>query len=60
MNVDGVTSVEVLRFHQWGKTAADEIEKGYLKPSTLQVIRLDNDPNFPEFGKIEFEMHGGV
>ena len=60
LNVDGVTSVEVLRFQQWGKTAADEIEKGYLKPENLQVIRLDNDPNFPEFGKIEFEMHGGV
>jgi hypothetical protein len=60
LSVDGVTSVEVLRFQRWGKTAADEIEKGYLKPERLEVIRLDNDPNYPEYGKIEFEMHGGV
>ena len=60
LSIDGVTSVDVLRFQRWGKTSADEIEKGFLKPERLEVIRLDNDPNFPEFGKIEFEMQGGV
>lgn len=60
LSVEGVTSVDVQRFQRWGKTAAGEIEKGYLKPERLEVIRLDNDPNFPEFGKIEFEMLGGV
>lgn len=60
LRIDGVTSVEVLRFQRWGKTAADEIDKGFIKPERLEVIRLDNDPNFPEFGKIEFEMQGGV
>ena len=39
---------------------ADELENGYLKPSDLEIVRLANDPNYPENGKISFEMHGGM
>jgi hypothetical protein len=60
MEVAGVASINVLRFQRWGKTAMGEKDKGFLKPGTLEVIRLDNDPNFPENGKIDFEMHGGL
>jgi predicted phage baseplate assembly protein len=60
MEVAGVASVEVLKFQRWGKTPMNEKEKGFLKPGALEVIRLDNDPNFPENGKIDFEMHGGI
>jgi predicted phage baseplate assembly protein len=60
MEVAGVASVEVLKFQRWGKTPMNEKKKGFLKPETLEVIRLDNDPNFPENGKIDFEMHGGL
>ena len=60
MEIAGVASVEVLRFQRWGKTSMNEKKKGFLKPGALEVIRLDNDPNFPENGKIDFEMHGGL
>jgi hypothetical protein len=60
MEVAGVTSVEVMRFQRWGKLPADEIETGILTPGTLEIIRLDNDPNFPENGKISFNMEGGL
>jgi hypothetical protein len=60
MEVAGVASVEVTRFQRWGKLPADELENGVLTPGALEVIRLDNDPNFPENGKIDFNMEGGL
>jgi len=29
-------------------------------PAELEIILLDNDPNFPENGKIEFKVFGGL
>jgi hypothetical protein len=26
----------------------------------LEIARLDNDPNAPENGKVEFDMRGGL
>jgi len=60
LEVAGVASVEVKRFQRWGKKANKEKEQGFLEPDSLEVIRLDNDPNFPENGKIDFEMYGGL
>jgi len=60
MEVAGVASVEVKRFQRWGKKPDNEKEEGFLEPEVLEVIRLDNDPNFPENGKIDFEMYGGL
>ena len=60
MEVAGVASVEVTLFRRWGKLSAGEIDKGVLIPSTLEIIKLDNDPNFPENGKISFSMEGGL
>lgn len=56
MAVDGVASVTVKKFQRLGKNAAGEIAKGQLSVGRLEVVRLDNDPNFPENGKIEFVM----
>lgn len=60
MNVDGVASVEALTFQRWGKVANRELEDGRIVPSSLEIIQLDNDPNFPENGRIEFDMRGGL
>jgi predicted phage baseplate assembly protein len=60
MAVDGIDSVEVTTFQRWGKAANQERDKGVLTPGPVEVIRLDNDPNFPENGKIEFHMMGGL
>ncbi len=59
METAGVASVEVLKFQRWGTTARDEMDAGFLRPGQLEVIQLENDPNFPENGKIDFEMRGG-
>jgi hypothetical protein len=56
----GVASVEVKRFQRWGKLANQEIELGLLKPAALEIVQLENDPNFPENGKLEFDLHGGL
>ena len=60
MNVEGVDSVEVMYFQRWGKTPQDEIQHGVLTPAPLEILRLDQDPNFPENGKIDFLMVGGL
>lgn len=60
LGVAGIAWVEVTLFQRWGKLPLREIENGVLIPGTLEIIRLDNDPNFPENGKIDFNMDGGL
>jgi hypothetical protein len=60
MRVTGVASIEVLRFQRWGKPGDAEIADGRILASPLEVLRLDNDPNFPENGRLKFDMRGGV
>ncbi len=60
MAVDGVASVEVLRFQRWGKLANQEIQKGALIPAALEIVRLDNDRSFPENGRLELDMQGAL
>jgi hypothetical protein len=60
IRIQGVESVEAKKFQVWGKTANKELERGLIAPSEMEIIRLDNDLNFPEFGKIEFFMFGGL
>ncbi|HEY0737924.1 MAG TPA: putative baseplate assembly protein [Herpetosiphonaceae bacterium] len=60
MRVTGVASVDVLRFQRWGKAANQEIESGVLTLGPIEVARLDNDPNFPENGKLEIQSRGGL
>ena len=42
-----------------GEMTADE-DEGERSYNYRMVIQLDNDPNFPENGRIDFEMHGGL
>lgn len=60
MAVAGVASVEAVRFQRWGKIANQELDTGMLVPASLEIIQLDNDPNFPENGRIAFDMHAGL
>ncbi len=60
MEIAGVESVQLLRFQRWGKEPAGEIGDGFIKPSDLEIIILANDPNYPENGRIQFEIHGGM
>lgn len=58
--VDGVESVEVTRFQRLGRPAvAQDLDDGVLPLERLEIVRMDNDPNFQENGRMEFVMGGG-
>jgi hypothetical protein len=48
------------RFGRWGEPAHGERDAGLIEFGRLEIARLDNDPNAPEKGKIEFIMRGGL
>ncbi len=60
MAVSGVESVQVIRFQRYGQSPLGELEAGVLVAAPEEIMRLDNDPNFPENGKLEMEMGGGL
>jgi hypothetical protein len=57
--VEGVRSAEVKRFQRFGKSAMGELAAGILRAGRTEIIRLDNDPNFAERGKLELSLEGG-
>ncbi|MCX6047550.1 MAG: putative baseplate assembly protein, partial [Chloroflexi bacterium] len=60
LQVAGVDSMEIQKLQRFGQTAQQALQNGLLTVGSFEVIRLDNDPNFPENGKIDFVMRGGV
>jgi hypothetical protein len=56
--VAGVSSVTIIEFHRWGKEARSELDDGYIKAGSMEILRLDNDPNFAENGMIDFSFCG--
>ncbi len=57
--VSGVESVKVTRLTRLFEGPNGEIENGVLPLGPLEVAQCDNDPGFPEHGKITFDMRGG-
>ena len=55
----GVESVSVTKLERLWEGANGEIEAGFLPISSGEILRLDNDPNFPENGKFSLDMRGG-
>lgn len=67
MHVKGVQWVDMEdkypknnRFRRWGQPSRGEFDEGKISIGRLEIARLDNDPNRPENGKIEFYMEGGL
>lgn len=60
MSVAGVASVVVTTFQRYGRVTAGEKDTDVLRPAALEIIQLDNDPNFPEHGRIIFDVQGGL
>jgi hypothetical protein len=60
LQVSGVASVDVIRFKRWGKKARHELEKGVLTAASLEILQLANDPSFPENGKLDLRVVGGL
>jgi predicted phage baseplate assembly protein len=57
--VEGVESVRVLKLQRLFEGASGELEKGLLPLKPLEVARLDNDPSFPENGRLTLDVRGG-
>ncbi|MDR4484425.1 MAG: putative baseplate assembly protein [Nitrospirales bacterium] len=57
--VPGVESVKVTKLQRLYEPANGEIENGLLPLGPLEIARLDNDPSFPENGRIRFDVRGG-
>jgi len=57
--VPGVESVSVTKLERLFQGPNQEIENGILPLSLLEIARLDNDPSFPENGRLELDVRGG-
>ncbi|HEY4249121.1 MAG TPA: putative baseplate assembly protein [Lacunisphaera sp.] len=57
--VAGVTSVSVTRFHRLFESPNGELAAGVLLLRNDEIAQLDNDPNWPEHGKLEIQLSGG-
>lgn len=57
--VDGVVSVEAVAFQRFGRASAGELDAGVLGVADAEVVRLDDDPSFPERGRLTIELAGG-
>lgn len=65
MQVPGVMWIDTSksplhRFKRWRQPSFGELDGGMITFGRLEIGRLDNDPNFPENGRIEFIMKGGI
>jgi hypothetical protein len=58
-SVQGVDSVQIIKFNRRGESSSKGLEKGYLTFATLEIPRLDSDPNFPERGNIHIHVING-
>ena len=56
LKVDGVVSVRAESFERVRKRNQQEFRNGVIKTGPDEVIRLDNNPDSPENGMIEFDL----
>lgn len=57
--VTGVECVHVKQFQRLFESANHEIENGVLPLRKAEIAQLDNDPNYPERGRLEIHVGGG-
>jgi predicted phage baseplate assembly protein len=57
--VNGVQSVDVLRFERLGEGDHGELARGVLRLGSFEIARLDNDRLHPENGRLTLELRGG-
>jgi hypothetical protein len=57
--VDGVESAMVRVFQRYGKPSKNPLNSGRISMGRLEIVRMDNDPNFPEDGILILNMLGG-
>jgi len=55
----GVASAEITELGRRGKPDADVLDRGVIEPFDFEILKLDNNPNFPENGLLTLELKGG-
>jgi hypothetical protein len=55
----GVESVTMKKLERLNEGANHEIENGILPLGPGEIAQLDNDPSFPEHGKLTLTLRGG-
>lgn len=58
-SVTGVESVVVTRLQRLNELPNGELENGVLPLGRMEIARLDNDPDFPEHGRLALVIGGG-
>ncbi|MCC7174004.1 MAG: putative baseplate assembly protein [Bryobacterales bacterium] len=58
-SVEGVLSATVTKLNRQGAEPGGELDRGFITPGRREILRLDNDPNFPENGTLRLTMRGG-
>lgn len=58
--VPGVASAQITRLQRWGRAGRGELAAGLLRPADFEIVRLNNDRNFPEHGVLEINLGGGL
>jgi hypothetical protein len=58
--VDGVASVQITTFERQDQPSDEGLLAGVLIPRRLEFFVLDNDPNYPERGRFDLTMEGGL
>ncbi|HLO28805.1 MAG TPA: putative baseplate assembly protein [Anaerolineales bacterium] len=56
--VTGVESVTVKKLQRLYEGDHGELDDGVLRLGPLEVARLDNDPSFPEHGRLKLDVRG--
>ncbi|MDR3692457.1 MAG: baseplate J/gp47 family protein [Fimbriimonas sp.] len=56
----GPTSAPPNRFQRLWSPSTAGLTTGVIKCDSVEIFQLDNDPSFPENGKLEFYMEGGL
>ena len=57
--VDGVSWVRATRFREQDRPETCALVSEVLSIGRLEVARMDNDPNYPEHGRLILNMMGG-
>ncbi len=58
-SVPGVQSVTIIKLERLFEGPNGELDHEFLPLRVMEIARLDNDPSFPENGRIVFKMEGG-
>jgi hypothetical protein len=57
--VEGVESVCITALQRYREPVNNELEQGVIKLAAWEIPQLDNDPSFPEHGKLTITLGGG-